>query len=307
MDIRRDLFVSWLTSKGLSDRSINEYSNYFDKFISFSSSTFDQEKVSLFLSQKGKMNKPCRAFVSNLKTFLIQHGNNLNLSDSQILEVNSVNIPKITGRSKSRELNVIPLVYIPLIEEVLPTERHKLQMLFSFYCGLRLDELFKVRRQDINFTDWENNNRVGFGELRVIGKGDKERTIPIPNFLMLRTTKYIEYYENKKFFYKDYIFVDTNSKAGLPSRMAIWRNELFNAGLSSGFTKRDSTGNIIKKTRVHPHKLRHSYASYLRGKGLDLKEIQELLGHSDISTTQIYLHVDKKALKSKVEEAFNNG
>ena len=145
-----------------------------------------------------------------------------------------------------------------------------------YACGLRVSELINLKSSNV-FTDEEI--------IRVIGKGSKERIVPIGTEALKWIETYINHSRiklaNKKS--EDYLFL--NWRGGKLSRMTIW-NII------------DKYSKIAKiEKQIHPHILRHSFATHLLEGGADLRSIQEMLGHSDISTTQIYTHVDITYLK----------
>jgi len=124
------------------------------------------------------------------------------------------------------------------------------------------------------------------GIVRVFGKGSKERLVPIGRSALEWIAKYLhdvrsDLTKNGKG--QDALFL--NARGTPMSRMAIW-NIVRMYTLKSG----------IKKD-VHPHTFRHSFATHLLEGGADLRAVQEMLGHSDISTTQIYTHIDREYLK----------
>jgi integrase/recombinase XerD len=145
-----------------------------------------------------------------------------------------------------------------------------------YACGLRVSELINLKSSNI----LENDEVV-----RVFGKGSKERVVPIAK----STLDWIGIYLTKsrsniaKRDSEDYLFLNWRGKK--LSRMAIW-------DIINKYTK---MARIEKQ--IHPHILRHSFATHLLEGGADLRSIQEMLGHSDISTTQIYTHVDITYLK----------
>ena len=139
------------------------------------------------------------------------------------------------------------------------------------------------------------------GECRVYGKGDKEGIAIVPAVLMRRIAIYIK---NKKFSSLDSkIFVRGNANINLKNKSRTWQIKLRKAGITTGITKLDKERKPIKDTVVHPHRLRHSYASYLLNeKGFNLKEVQEVLRHVSIQSTQIYTHINKERLKEKLSQ-----
>ena len=145
-----------------------------------------------------------------------------------------------------------------------------------YACGLRVSELINLKTSNIHRNE---------GIVRVYGKGSKERVVPIGN----EALEWIDVYLAKsrvdlaKSYSEDYLFL--NWRGRKLSRMAIWNM----------IDKYSKSAKIEKQ--IHPHILRHSFATHLLEGGADLRSIQEMLGHSDISTTQIYTHVDITYLK----------
>ncbi|SHH31351.1 site-specific tyrosine recombinase/integron integrase [Thermosipho atlanticus] len=141
--------------------------------------------------------------------------------------------------------------------------RQRTAISLLYYGGLRIGELCNLRVSDISFLP---------PFLRVeMGKGRKDRLVPLPEKVMPLLHKYIDTFEPK-------IFVFENGRKHVhPSTVFRWVKE----GVKRANIKKD----------VHPHTLRHSYATHLIRKGVSVKIVQELLGHTNLSTTSIYLHV----------------
>lgn len=154
-----------------------------------------------------------------------------------------------------------------------PEHRAIIELLYS--SGLRVSELINLQLNDINFKS---------GYLVCKGKGDKERLIPIGKKARYEISYYLESRRNQIVDDQnknDYIFL--TSKGHQISRQEVWK---LIKELSKSINK-----------DISPHTLRHSFATHLLENGADLRVVQELLGHSDISTTQVYTHVSKKRLK----------
>jgi integrase/recombinase XerD len=175
-------------------------------------------------------------------------------------------------------------------------------MMMCFYCGLRLSEMFYLKVSNINFRKWKDN-REDDGEGYIIGKRNKERFIPIPSFLMKRL---YNWGKEKKLGMDSFLFHNPKRKLKKETLVKYWQNIIKQAGVDSGVSMVDGSGKVIEATKVHTHRLRHSFTTHCIQKGMDLKEIQELLGHSDFQTTARYYHVDQEKLKEKMKKVFTD-
>ncbi len=292
-----DKFEEWLESKNLKERTIQNYLYYFNKFT-FDS--FNQETISKFLSEKSNRNSIGRSFLVNLQRFLKINHKELGISQESRIKITEVELPKLTGRTKQRIIKPIPHEHISILENNLDTEQLKLQLLLSYYCGLRLGELLKITILSFNWEEWKKDpSRMG--ECRVYGKGDREGIALVPSVLMKRIAIFIK---SKSFDSLDSrLFIKATGEINIKNRSRTWQQKLRDAGIRAGITKLDKENKTIKDTVIHPHRLRHSYAAYLLNeKGLNLREVQELLRHSSIQSTQIYTHISKEHLKEKLEK-----
>lgn len=170
------------------------------------------------------------------------------------------------------------IVSIKEIEEMLsnnltPLERVVMELLYS--CGLRVTELVNLKLNDIDLSS---------KYIRCFGKGSKERIIPLGEIAKRAVTAYLP---SRELVIKKY---NITTKKLLISEHGhfISRQDVYN------FIH--SQGKLIQKN-ISPHTLRHSFATHLLENGADLRVVQELLGHSDVSTTQLYTHISKKRLK----------
>jgi integrase/recombinase XerD len=170
---------------------------------------------------------------------------------------------------------------VTLLDSIDPSQplgRRDLAILELFYSsGLRLSELCKVRLESLDFEE---------GFLRVTGKGGKTRIVRVGNKAREAISDYLSHERpglvGKKT--SSHIFLSVRGGALSPDRVRqIVKERAKFAGIDQN---------------VYPHLLRHSFATHLLEGGADLRVIQELLGHADISTTQIYTHVDRQRLKS---------
>ncbi|MFH1398159.1 MAG: site-specific tyrosine recombinase XerD [Candidatus Omnitrophota bacterium] len=153
-------------------------------------------------------------------------------------------------------------------------DRAILETLYA--TGMRVSEAVNLKKDNVNFD-------IGF--LRCIGKGNKERIIPLGRKAQSSIKRYIEtvrprLLKNKE---SDFLFLSRLGKK--ISRQSFWK-----------LIKKYAKDARIKKP-MRPHILRHSFATHLLERGADLRSVQEMLGHSNISTTQLYTHVNKDRLK----------
>ncbi|NLI09276.1 MAG: site-specific tyrosine recombinase XerD [Elusimicrobia bacterium] len=149
-----------------------------------------------------------------------------------------------------------------------------LELLYA--SGIRISELINIKTEDLNLPQ---------GWIRVFGKGSKERLVPVNEKACAVLKRYIEE-RNLRFSSKSaesYVFLNKSGKK--ISRIQLWKDIKAFAS-AAGIDK-----------NVHPHLLRHSFATHLLQRGADLMSISEMLGHSSLSTTQIYTHLDNSQLK----------
>ncbi len=154
--------------------------------------------------------------------------------------------------------------------------RDKAILEFLYATGVRISELINTKRKDI-LPEVEL--------VRVFGKGQKERIIPIGKQALESIESYLENSRPKLARQTSQDFLFLNVRGGPFSRMGLWkilRKYVNKAGI---------------KKKVSPHTIRHSFATHLLEGGADLRAVQEMLGHADISTTQIYTHLDREYLK----------
>lgn len=170
------------------------------------------------------------------------------------------------------------VISVKEIEEILRTDLTSIQLVILellYSCGLRVSELANLKINDIDM-----NSRY----VRCFGKGSKERIIPIG----LKAIEALgKYYVERELLIKKYN-ISTKKLLVLETGRLANRQDIYN------FIH--SRGNVIHKS-ISPHTLRHSFATHLLENGADLRVVQELLGHSDVSTTQLYTHISKKRLK----------
>ena len=155
-------------------------------------------------------------------------------------------------------------------------DRAIVEVLYS--CGLRVSELITLRVSDLFF---------GEGYIRVIGKGDKQRLVPISDLARERISLYLDERKAAKS-NEEVLFLNNRGKQ--LTRVMIF-TILRRAALRAGIDK-----------KLSPHTLRHSFATHLLEGGAGIRQVQELLGHESILTTEIYTHLEAEHLRSTVEE-----
>jgi integrase/recombinase XerD len=155
--------------------------------------------------------------------------------------------------------------------------RDKALLELLYACGVRVSELLGLKVSDLFFNE---------EMIRVFGKGSKERLVPVGRSAVKWVNEYLiksrPMLEKK---HKSENFLFLNKRGTKLSRMGIWKivdKYVKDAGI---------------KKEVHPHTFRHSFATHLLEGGADLRAVQEMLGHADISTTQIYTHIDREYIK----------
>lgn len=190
----------------------------------------------------------------------------------------NIDNPKI-GRSLPKTLSeddVLNLLDAPDLSTALGIrDRAMLEVLYA--CGLRITELVSLPLNACNISQ---------GVIRVLGKGDKERLVPMGDEALNWVEKFINEAraELLKGRQSDVLFISQQSRG--MTRQTFWHR-----------IKRYATEAHIK-TNLSPHTLRHAFATHLLNHGADLRVVQLLLGHSDVSTTTIYTHVAKERLQS---------
>ncbi|NLC54265.1 MAG: tyrosine-type recombinase/integrase [Erysipelothrix sp.] len=155
---------------------------------------------------------------------------------------------------------------------------------FLYSCGLRVSELC-----NLTFNDLSIENKI----IKVKGKGSKERIVPISDIALEKLSAYRNYRSTWNKHQENFIFI--NSLGNKLTRQYVW-SKLKEIQLVNNITSDYS-----------PHSFRHTYATALLDGGADLRYVQELLGHSDIATTQIYVHLQNKRIKSDYDKYFPRG
>jgi len=187
------------------------------------------------------------------------------------------------GIKRPKKEKRIPVVLskdeVKLLLGSLVNKKSKLMLSLMYACGFRVSELINLKVMDIDFE-----NKVGQVKQ---AKGKKDRIFNIPEFL---TADLKEQAEKQKEINQQFLFTSKFGQLTSRNIQKIVKTAIKVAGI---------------KKDVHPHTLRHSFATHLLENGVDIRKIQELLGHTDLSTTQIYTHIsteELKKIKSPIDE-----
>lgn len=276
--------------RGLSQNSIDSYAR-------------DIKKLTLFLEENSILVSPIKITNDTVQQFIYAVSKSINARtqarlisglrsffDYLIFEnyrttnpTDLLESPKI-GRKLPDTLSIVEIdEIISSIDLSKPQGERNRTILETLYsCGLRVSELITLKISDLFFDE---------GFIRVIGKGNKQRLIPIN----LKTQKYITFYIddirrhiNIQKGFEDTLFLNRRGKQ--LTRVMIF-TIVKNATIKAG----------IKK-KISPHTFRHSFATHLLENGADLRSIQQMLGHESITTTEIYMHLDKSHLRNVMEQ-----
>ena len=163
---------------------------------------------------------------------------------------------------------------IPVSSSLQLRDRAMFELLYS--CGMRVSEIVDLKLSDLDLEE---------GLVRFVGKGNKERITPVGNTALQFLKKYIDHARHKIEGEHKTDAVFLNSRGVKMSRQGFWKI-LKKYALRSGTDK-----------NIYPHIFRHSFATHMLEEGADLRLVQELLGHSSITTTEIYTNLDRKHLK----------
>lgn len=271
--------------KNLSDNTISSYKNDLKSFNDFlhdlniddpyEITTDHLNEFFKLLKELGLVGSSAARYFSSLKGFF------LFLIRNKYIVKNPID--KISAPKTSKKLPGV--LDVSEVEKILslPDVSNKLGLrdkaiLELFYaCGTRVSELINLKLNDLFLND---------EVIRVLGKGSKERLIPIGSSAIKWINEYLTKSRPllmKKMKSENYLFL--NSRSTKLSRMGVWK-------IIERYVKEAE----IKKD-VHPHTFRHSFATHLLEGGADLRAVQEMLGHADISTTQIYTHIDRDYIK----------
>lgn len=283
---------------------IHEYEMYLNVEAKLSKNTSenyirDISQYCEFLTKYRNISNPEDITIDDVRSYLNSLKRNHISSASQSRKLSAIkSFHKFLMLEKYVTKNVAKLVQNPKLEKKLPTVlsieevdnllncltedtplelRNKTMIELAYSSGLRVSELINLKIGNLHLQS---------GFIEIYGKGNKERIVPVGGEAIDLINKYLEtarllYINNKS---KDYVFLTRN---GTNMTRQMFFDIIKEKAKLAGITK-----------DVSPHKLRHSFASHLLERGIDLRLIQELLGHESISTTEIYTHINNMKLKN---------
>ncbi len=280
----RELLIHLASERGLAENSLHAYRRDLENLCDFlgkrnrtlaSAQVVDFREYLHDQSRGGKSTRTVARRLAAIRVMLRFSPQNQKRKSTKILEQldrpkPEQSLPKILSRAQVNQLIAAPNPKSPLYLRDVAI----LELLYA--SGLRASELCGVKLRDLN---------VSVGVVRVLGKGAKERIVPVGRSAIAAIERYLAECRPKLARNQDeHLFL---SRTGRPmERIGLWM-------LVEKYGRRSG---ILRE--VSPHTLRHCFATHLIGGGADLRVVQELLGHSDISTTQIYTHVDQDRLKA---------
>ena len=292
LDVFVDQYLNYLLiEKGLSKNTIESYSSDLTRYLNFLKTkkikTISDADTSAILKHLISLRNSGVGAKSRARHLVTIRGFYRFLVEEKVIKNDPT---RIIDLPKSG-LKLPDVLSFKEVERVLNTPdinkpigaRDAAMIELLYAAGLRVSELVNLKVQDVNLE-------ACF--VRVFGKGSKERVVPIGLYAKEKIDSYIKTFRPRllKNIASPYLFV---ARAGKPmTRQGFWKL-LRKYGQKAG---------IIRK--IKPHSLRHSFASHLLEGGADLRSVQIMLGHVDISTTQIYTHVAREHLK-KIHEKFH--
>ena len=276
--------------RGLSKNSIDNYA-------------LDVKKLIAFIEKNDISNSPINISSEIIQQFIYDVAKTINARSQSRLISGLRSFFNYLVFEDYREANPLELIESPKIGRKLPDtlsekeidrlikaidlskpegERNRAILETLYGCGLRVSELINLKMSDLFFDE---------GFIKVTGKGDKQRFVPIIDI----TQKYINMYRNE-------IRIHLNIKPGHEDTLFLnRRGKQLTRAMIFTIIKQLAEKIGLKKS-VSPHTFRHSFATHLLQNDADLRSIQLMLGHESITTTEIYVHMDKSHLKKVVEK-----
>lgn len=276
--------------RGFSDNTIRSYINDCTFYLDYAKKTYSVNRIQDLTSEhvtrflKNERRKHSTTSTISRKLSAIKSFHRYLSLQHQIPNITSnIEAPKIEKKLP----DVLSMEEVEKLLNNLPTKsasdnRNKAMVETLYATGIRVSELINLDLKDLHLNE---------GYIHVTGKGNKDRIIPINDIATKVIINYLSEYRIRlnKTNTNEALFLNIHGRR--ITRQAFWKF-LTDYAKKEGITK-----------QLSPHKLRHSFATHLLENGVDLRFVQELLGHEDISTTQIYTHVESKHLKNEYNKA----
>lgn len=274
--------------KGLSENTVEAYMRDYSLFAGFILRQYDVsptrveqhmvERYLAYLFEECKHAKASQAReLSGVKAFYnyLLINDKIEQSPTELISTpkRTRHLPDVlTVEEVERIINSIPL-------DTTKGKRDRAMLELLYSCGLRVSELTALRLSDLFF---------GEGYIRVLGKGSKQRLVPIGNVARERIMIYMDVRKAKDSKNRDILFLSNRGKE-------LTRVMVF-------YVIRDAVARAGIDKAVSPHVFRHSFATHLLTGGASIRQVQEMLGHESIETTEIYTHLDTSRLRETVEK-----
>lgn len=269
--------------RGLSENTINSYGIDLKLFLEYlreneipSFKQVNKEVIVNYMQSKKNNNKANSSIlrsVSSLRKFFQYLAQEKIIEKDPMLLIDTPKKKQHLPQVLTKE-EVEKLLRSPNTGQVLGLrDRAMLELMYA--TGLRISEIINLKLEDLHLT---------MGTLQTLGKGHKERIVPVGDEAIKWVNRYLEEARPKLLKQKRSNYLFLNFHGNNLTRQGVWKNlkaEVRKAGIQKNIT---------------PHTLRHSFATHILENGADLRIVQELLGHADISTTQIYTHLSNKQL-----------
>ena len=260
------------------DSDLSKLCDYFDKKDLLKLTNKNKEKYITTLSEYAP--STVSRNISSIKSFysfLVKSGK-INTNPSELIKEPKLGI-HLPSYLTIEEVNELLDIKIESNFDI----RNKAILELMYATGLRISEVVELEFKNIDFDDCI---------VRVMGKGSKERIVPINDYAIEALKDYINNARPNMMIKGENNYLFINNHGNKMTRQAVFK-----------IIKKECMLKGIDKN-ISPHTLRHTFATHLLENGADLRVIQELLGHSDISTTQIYTHVSNEKLKNDYKEYF---
>lgn len=262
---RIETLRAYLVRKGYSPKTIKTYKNHLNAYLDFSNNAVDVESINKYLLYLLEVKKCSHSYVNQSVNAIKAY-----LKISKVCSYEEVmtierpkkekKLPKVLSKNEVRD-----------IFDSIENMKHLTEIMLAYSCGLRVSEVARMKLEDVD------------SERMLItvdqGKGRKDRVTSLSPMMLKQLRKYYKVYEPK-----NWLFEGQKSSSHISPR-----------SLQKVFNRAVKKANIRKSVTFHS--LRHSFATHLLESGVDLRYIQELLGHSSSKTTEIYTHVSNKSIQ----------